>query len=89
MGSDTIEFNVDQVTRVTTPTGAFMNYDYDDADRRFRITDNLNNKIEYTLDAMGNRTAEKVYDPSGALKRQSTAVFNALSQLANRHYEGK
>jgi YD repeat-containing protein len=73
--------NVGQLDKVTLPTGAFIDYDYDTAHRLVSIKDKLNNRIGYTLDAMGNHTAEKTYDPSNALKRQSTAVFNALSQL--------
>jgi YD repeat-containing protein len=73
--------NVGQLDRMTLPTGAFLDYDYDDAHRLIRIKDNLSNKMEYTLDLMGNHTAEKVYDPAGVLKRQSTAVFNTLNQL--------
>ena len=32
-------------------------------------------------DALGNQTAESTYDPSGALHRTHTRVFNTLSQL--------
>ncbi len=39
------------------------------------------NKVVYTLDNMGNRTAENTYDPSNALRRTHTRVFNTLSQL--------
>jgi hypothetical protein len=31
--------------------------------------------------SMGNRTTKRVCDPSGALKRQSGTVFNALNPL--------
>ena len=30
---------------------------------------------------MGNRTAENTYDPSNALRRTHTRVFNTLNQL--------
>ena len=39
------------------------------------------NKIVYTLDDMGNRTAENTYDPSNALRRTHTRIFNTLNQL--------
>src|SRR6185437_12819153 len=39
------------------------------------------NSIDYTLDALGNRTAEYVYDPSNVLHRTHSRVFNTLSQL--------
>lgn len=72
---------VGQLDRITSPTGAFLDYDYDAAHRLIRVTDNLGNKIEYTLNLMSKRLAEKAFDPSGVLKRQTTAVYNTLSQL--------
>ena len=35
----------------------------------------------YTLDAMGNRTAEKSYDPTGALHRTHTREYNTFNEL--------
>ncbi|MBS0398041.1 MAG: RHS repeat protein, partial [Proteobacteria bacterium] len=45
------------------------------------ITDGSGNKIHYTLDAMGNRTAENTYDPSNALHRTHSRVYNNVNQL--------
>ena len=45
------------------------------------ITDSLGNYIKYTLDNMGNHTAENSYDPSGTLHRTHTRQFNALNEL--------
>ena len=73
--------NIGQLAQVTLPTGAFTHYDYDAAHRLVRIKDNLNNKIEYTLDAMGNRTADKFYDPVQTLKQQVTRVYTVLNRL--------
>jgi YD repeat-containing protein len=67
--------------RVTLSDGSYLAYTYDSAHRLTQITDALGNKIVYTLDAMGNRTAEKSYDTSNALHRTHTRVFNTLSQL--------
>jgi RHS repeat-associated protein len=67
--------------KTTLPDGSFALYTYDDAHRLTEIEDAEGNRIEYTLDAMGNRTAEEVYDPSSALVRTRTQVFNSLSQL--------
>jgi len=72
--------SVGQIDRVTLPTGAYVDYDYDNAHRLIRVTDNLNNKIEYTLDSMGNRTATRTY-ANTTLKREETASYNALNQL--------
>jgi len=34
-----------------------------------RLRDDEGNRIDYTLDAMSNRTTETVYDPQGNLRR--------------------
>jgi RHS repeat-associated protein len=66
---------------VTLPDGSDVVYTYDNAHRLTKITDGLGNYISYTLDAVGNRTAIKTYDPSSALHRTHTRVFNALNEL--------
>jgi RHS repeat-associated protein len=68
--------------KVTMPDGSFLMYGYDLAHRLTSIVDSEGNAIEYTLDAMGNRTLEEVSDPSSTLTRTRTRVFNALNQLA-------
>ena len=67
--------------KVTSPDGSFIQYTYDDAHRLTQINDGAGNKIVYTLDAMGNRTAEDTFDPSLNLKRTHSRVFNSLNQL--------
>jgi RHS repeat-associated protein len=72
---------IGRLKKVTNPDGSFIQYSYDAAHRLTQISDGALNKIVYTLDAMGNRTAENTYDPSNALKRTHTRVFNTLNQL--------
>jgi RHS repeat-associated protein len=67
--------------QVTLPDASYLLYTYDAAHRLTQISDGLGNKIAYTLDAMGNRTAENTYDPSSALHRTHARIFNTLSQL--------
>lgn len=67
--------------KATLPDGSFIEYTYDAAHRLTRIEDSEGNHIVYTLDAMGNRTAEQLYDPSSALTQTRTHVFNTLNQL--------
>jgi RHS repeat-associated protein len=67
--------------KVTLPDASYLQYTYDAAHRLTNITDSAGNHIDYTLDAMGNRTAENAYDPSNALARTRTQVFNSLNQL--------
>lgn len=72
---------VGQVATVTLPDGSFLSYGYDSAHRLTSITDNQGNRIAYTLDAMGNRTAEQVFDPANTLAQTRTRVFSNLNRL--------
>ncbi|MEP7182350.1 MAG: RHS repeat-associated core domain-containing protein [Betaproteobacteria bacterium] len=73
---------VGQLTAVMLPDDSTLQYTYDGAHRLTQIQDGLGNKIVYTLDAMGNRTHEDVYDASGALARTRSRTFDALNRLA-------
>ncbi len=66
---------------VTLPDSSTLSYTYDGAHRLTTVTDGTGNYVSYTLDALGNHTAEKTYDPSGTLHRTHTRVFNTLSEL--------
>lgn len=67
--------------KVTLPDDSFLQYTYDAAHRLTQIAGADGNRVVYTLDAMGNRTAEQHYDPSNALTQTRTRVFNTLNQL--------
>ena len=85
VGSETTTFDywpTGLLKKVTLPDSSYLLYSYDAAHRLTQISDGLGNAIDYTLDAMGNRTAENVYDPSNTLHRTHTRVFNALNQLS-------
>jgi RHS repeat-associated protein len=69
------------VQRVTLPDTSYVEYTYDNAHRLTQVADGQGNRIAYTLDSRGNRTAESAYDPSNALSRTRTRVFNAVNQL--------
>jgi len=73
---------VGQFTQVTLPDGSFLSYSYDAAHRLTSMSDNLGNRIAYTLDAMGNRTKEEVFDPANTLAQTRSRVFNNLNRLA-------
>lgn len=66
---------------VTHPDGSFLSYTYDGAHRLTRIQDGLGNSISYTLDLMGNKTVENVYDPSNTLVSTHSSPYNTLSEL--------
>jgi YD repeat-containing protein len=73
--------SVGQLTRVTLPDASFVAYGYDAAHRLTLVQDNLGNRIAYTLDAMGNRVAEQVLDPAGALAQTRSRVYDGLNRL--------
>ena len=71
---------VGQLTKVALPDGSSVSFTYDAAHRVTGVSNSLGNSIAYTLDAMGNRTQDKVKDPSGNLARQITRVFDAMNR---------
>ena len=72
---------VGQLIKITLPNNAELNYTYDGARRLTTIEDNLGNRISYTLDNMGNRTGESIFDDTSTLRRTQTRVFDELSRL--------
>ena len=70
------------IKRVTLPDASYLDYGYDDAGRLVQISDGAGNHVSYTLDLMGNRTAENVYDPTNLLQRAHTQEFDALNRLS-------
>ena len=67
--------------RTTLPNGVFLRYTYDAAHRPIALEDNLGNRIDYTLDALGNRIREDVKDPGGALSRTRSRVYDEMNRL--------
>jgi YD repeat-containing protein len=83
-GTETTSYDYDfagQLIKVTLPDGSYLNYDYDPAHRLTELSDNLGNRITYTLDVMGNRTAEQVRDPSSVLAQTRSREYNTLNRL--------
>jgi YD repeat-containing protein len=84
VGNETTTYDYDgvgQSTKVTLPDGSFLSYTYDPAHRLTDITDNLGNRIAYTLDLLGNRIQERVFDPANQLAQTRSRVFNNLNRL--------
>ena len=73
--------DVGQIVKVTAPDGSFIRYQYDAAHRLTEITDRLGNLIQYTLDPMGNRLKEEVYDPTDGLRGTMQREYDALNRL--------
>ncbi|MBT3054319.1 MAG: hypothetical protein KME69_05540 [Candidatus Thiodiazotropha sp. (ex Codakia orbicularis)] len=72
---------VGNLTRVTQPDGRFISYDYDPAHRLIGMEDNQGNRIDYTLDAMGNHLSEQVSDPNGTLTHSQQRAYDELGQV--------
>lgn len=69
------------VKKITLPDASYVQYTYDAAHRLTGVNDSENNRIVYTLDALGNRTAEQFYDPSNTLTYTKTRAFSLMNQL--------
>ena len=72
---------VGNVVQTKDADGVVLKYTFDDASRLTTITDGAGNRIQYTLDAAGNRTKEQTFNAAGTLKRSMTRTFNSLGQL--------
>lgn len=80
-GSTTYEYwPTGLLHRTAQPDGSVLSYAYDDAHRLVAVADAAGNRIEYTLDANGNRIKEEAKDPQGTLKRTMGRVFDALGR---------
>lgn len=76
------EYNaVGDVTKITAGDGSFLAYTYDDARRLVAVTNTLGETLNYTLDAMGNRTSSQIKDASGTLTQQQQRTYDELGRL--------
>ncbi|MWK54775.1 RHS repeat protein [Pseudomonas otitidis] len=84
VGGGTTAFEHDaigQITRVTRADGSWLAYTWDDARRLTKITNNLGEQVEFDLDAMGNRTAQRIKDATNSLTQQQQWVYDELGRL--------
>ncbi len=72
---------VGQMTSVNLPDGAQLTYTYDAAHRLTAINDHKGNRVDYTLDAIGNRINEQMKDPGGVLVQNNARVIDALNRV--------
>ena len=78
----TIHYNVvGDVTKITRPNGAYLQYTYDDARRLTKVQDNSGAYIEYDRDNLGNATARRIKNSGGTLLLSQTATFDELGRL--------
>ncbi len=69
------------VKRVTQADDSYTAFEYDAAHRLTGISNNAGERIDYVLDAAGNREREDTTDAQGNLKRTLSRVYNQLGQL--------
>jgi len=69
------------LTRVTLPDNTWVGYAYDPARRLSAVTNHLGERLEYTLDSMGNITQQNVLSGSGTLVQTASAVYDKLGRL--------
>ena len=69
------------LTNTTLPDHSSLSEAYDTAHRIIGISDALGNAINYTLDALGDRTLSKTSNAVGTVQRQHSASFDALGRL--------
>ncbi len=74
---------IGQLISTTLPNGVNLQYEYDDARRLVAIKNSLNERIEYTLDAAGNRTQHVIKNSSGTITYSVNNVFDELSRVMN------
>jgi RHS repeat-associated protein len=72
-----------QLASAVLPSGYSAAYTYDAAQRLIAAVDNRGNRIDYTLDAMGNRVREEVKDPGGNIALLTRRVVNQLNRVSN------
>ena len=60
---------------------AITKYTYDAAQRLVAVSNNTGERVDYTLNAAGDRTAEAIRNPSATITRTMTRVFDELSRL--------
>ncbi|GID04976.1 RHS repeat protein [Pseudomonas sp. 008] len=72
---------VSDITKLIRADGSWLTYTWDDARRLIRITNNLEEQIEFDLDPMGNRTILRLKDNTGDLTKQHQWVYDELGRL--------
>src|SRR5215207_2018866 len=70
-----------QLATLILPDSSALSYTYDAAHRLRQIRDTAGNQIVYTLDAMGNRIQEQVFDPLNMLAQTRSRAYDPLNRL--------
>ena len=71
------------ISRVTLSDNTYTDYGWDDANRLVSVNDAEGNRIEWTLDNAGNRTAEEFKNSAGSTTKTQTRIYDELSRMIN------
>ncbi|MGJ7562323.1 RHS repeat-associated core domain-containing protein [Variovorax sp. GB1R11] len=69
------------VDTITLPSGLVLTYTYDAAHRLTGWSNNRGESVTYTLDSMGNRTAEQIKDSAGNVAWNTARTINSNNRL--------
>ena len=72
-----------QLATSTQPNGHQVSYSYDAAQRLIGWVDNRGASGSYTLDAIGNRTAESIKNSAGAVAWQTVRNINSVNRVTS------
>jgi RHS repeat-associated protein len=72
------------VETVSLPTGLVLTYTYDAAHRLTGWSNNRGESGIYTLDGMGNRTAEQIKDSAGNVAWSAARAVNNINRLSSK-----
>lgn len=72
------------VETVSLPSGLVLTYAYDAAHRLIGWSNNRGESGTYTLDGMGNRTAEQIKDAAGNVAWSVARTINNINRLSGR-----
>ena len=69
-----------QTKSITTPDSIVQTMEYDVLGRLISVSDNLNQRVEYVYDAVGNRIHSKTLEGDGTLASTLVQSFDALNR---------
>lgn len=71
----------EKLKALTQPNGLVLHYEYSDAGTLKAVYNDLGERIDYTLDAAGNRKNESIKSTTGEIKFSVTRAFDELSRV--------
>ena len=70
-----------ELQQMVAPTGSVITFEYNGANHLTAMANDLGERIEYTLDAAGNRTSEVIKSASGVIVYRLQTAYDELSRV--------